>query len=245
MPTRFSIDKEIIADLLRMEISDVVDLIGENKTEFVYKHMNNGSGICPECAPWLGMQTTGTGSDGVPVPPLHPRCKCFLMRADVARMDDIMRGVYLYNDMVQWDKHFSWMKTLSRNRLATIVGKIRAHLVFKGELQIEDLYEGIHLKSLHDLGYTHDGFKASAKMSAVDVLSSEDYYSWLEAFHTINYNRLPKTVRGDGAGSSDGVALMLVTVIPYQTRSGRVPKWVRDLLVLLREILPSGALLSE
>lgn len=100
--------------------------------QFIYWHLNSGSGICPECAPYLGVVTTGT--DGkTKIPPLHGRCRCYLAPLSLASMPGADSG--------RRKDHFEWMSGLSRRNLEKVVGKKRARLVFDEGASVRDLYD--------------------------------------------------------------------------------------------------------
>lgn len=109
---------------------------------FIYSHLNHGSGICAICAPWLNVPTTGTGehlesgrllySDGVPVVPQHPRCKCYLA--------PLWTEAFEGNAAEHMD-HFEWLESLPAKRLQSIIGKARAKLVKAGKLKVSQLYD--------------------------------------------------------------------------------------------------------
>jgi hypothetical protein len=132
---------------------------------FIYSHLNHGSGICPMCAPWLNVPTTGAGihvengievySDGVPVVPQHPRCKCYLAPLWTEAFET-------QNAPDQMD-HFEWMQSLPKSRLQRIIGKVRTGLVMKGLITIPELYDAklFVLIALKKLGFDDKGNPAS------------------------------------------------------------------------------------
>lgn len=102
----------------------------KSKKGYIYWHLNSGSGICPECAPYLGVYTTG--SDGaVPKPPLHQRCRCFWAPVDLASE----------KPSVNRHEHYEWLSRLSRGKLEKVIGKKRARLVFDSHVNVRDLYD--------------------------------------------------------------------------------------------------------
>lgn len=121
------------SEIMRERVKDIGRRFEKPDAGFIYWHLNSGSGICPECAPYLGVFTTGT--DGrTPVPPLHLRCRCYLAPTGMAVPDK--PDASLRRD------HYEWMSGLSRNKLEKIVGKKRARLVFDEGVPVSDLYDG-------------------------------------------------------------------------------------------------------
>ncbi len=115
-----------------------------------YKTERDGR-VCSRCAPWDGVLTTGDGSDGVPVIPVHPNCRCQYEDTDLdtSDRDAVRRGMAA---------HFDWLKSLSRDDLAQVIGKVRADLVKGGRLTLRDLYDPDgNLRTMADLGRDERG----------------------------------------------------------------------------------------
>lgn len=190
---------------------------------FIYKHLNNGSGICPKCAPYLNMRTTGDMSDGVPIPPQHPHCKCYLMPARFA-------GVAGTDKLKQWQQHFEWMRRLPHSRLRSIVGPARAGLVSSGQLTVDQLYStgsyfGGHLLPLALLGFGN--WSESAQSIIKDPVKAQAIIQ----FHQDHYDLLPDYLKGDGPGDSQAAVDMVKVFLSMNPRP--VSGWPYLLGVLL------------
>lgn len=91
---------------------------------------NSMSGVCRICAPYIGMITDGTGTDGVPLAPLHVNCVCH----DTPIIFDNLTGDEKVNK-------YDWVKSLTERELSRVIGKTRALLVKTGKLKISELYD--------------------------------------------------------------------------------------------------------
>ena len=133
---------------------------GDEYRRYVYIHTLSGEGICEDCAPWVGVECDGTGDDGVPVPPLHPRCKCDLMPLEAAETAADATPVQ--------EESAEWMESLAPDKLASVLGAVRAGLVTRGLVGVRDLYyKGMPL-TLEELGYDRLG-RAIEAASEADI----------------------------------------------------------------------------
>jgi hypothetical protein len=139
---------ELEARLAALETGAPIDerAFPQKVKRYIYSHLNHGSGICPQCAPWLGVLTVGPEggtpaesegimryADGVPVVPQHSRCKCYLAPIFVSALDS--------KEPDDHKDHFEWLQGLPKSRLSKIVGQRRAQLVFDGTFTIPELYD--------------------------------------------------------------------------------------------------------
>lgn len=125
---------------------------GVSKQKFVYVHTEGLIGICPKCLPHVGKITWGDGSDGVPVPPLHPNCRCIL----IPYIDESATP-----DAVHPTRTLEKVASKSPEILRHIIGPVRAKLVVSGEVNIRDLFDQnmMRMKKLSELGYSESGVK--------------------------------------------------------------------------------------
>lgn len=153
-----------------------VDLEGDDSDltgQFVFAHADNGEGICEICAPWLGRICNGDGSDGVPVPPLHPNCKCYLMPLDAAKSAGDGTPVQ--------EENYAWMESLSSRELAKVVGVARAELVRDGEITVKGMYyKGMPL-TLEEMGYSRTGEKIGPRRAKAIRARYEEWQAEMEA----------------------------------------------------------------
>lgn len=163
---------------------------------FIYKHLNHGSGICARCAPYLNVHTTGDGTDGVPRPPLHPHCKCYLMPASFA-------GLGGSDDASYWIEHFEWLDQLPESRLKAVVGEHRSRLVKSGTVSIEELYFGGHLLPISAL------LPYARRDSAKAIMDDPVKAQIVLAFHRDYFDRLPGYLQSGGPGDVEAVMIML------------------------------------
>lgn len=112
------------------QVQDVVpSAIG---MRYRYTIGNSKSGVCAICAPHAGRLTTGDGTDGVPVPPVHNNCVCTLTPvAFDAFGTDVGRAM---------NRRFEWMRKLSAPALRDLLGEARELLLRREIVTLEDLY---------------------------------------------------------------------------------------------------------
>ncbi len=129
---------------------DIQALLAEpDAPEYVYSHSEHGEGICKICAPWLGLTTTGDGADGIPVPPLHANCKCYLLlkkHHEAAQNPD-----------AAVEETGQWLQNLPAQDLAGVVGDVRAALVMGGEIEAAEMYYNGMWLTLEEMGYNTAG----------------------------------------------------------------------------------------
>lgn len=131
---------------------------GDGKA-WVYQHMLHGEGMCADCAPWLNVACTGDGTDGVPVPPLHPHCRCYLMPR--VAFETAADGEEIHQQGLEH------LASLPHAEVANVVGPVRAGLMARGKLTIHDMFhQGMPL-TLGEMGYTQSGLPMNQKTGEV------------------------------------------------------------------------------
>lgn len=117
---------KITIDLTDADIEMVAPVAG--KTGLLkWIHLKDGEGVCPECAPFIGM--VKDAEDWEDEPPLHPHCQCELVPV----------GAEGATAMPEQEE-FGWLEKLSATDLAAIVGEERAALVAAGKVTVRGLY---------------------------------------------------------------------------------------------------------
>jgi hypothetical protein len=119
-------------------------LLGEWQAErqlYVWRAGASKSGVCPECAVFVGCVTTGDGTDGLPAAQampnvlMHDNCVCTLEPLPV------VAGVDEEQAEALGLQHMQWLATLPKEELERVVGKRRAQWVVSGKLTVGDLYD--------------------------------------------------------------------------------------------------------
>lgn len=122
----------------------VQDVVPQSRNKrYRYTIGNSRSGVCAICAPHAGRLTTGDGTDGVPVPPVHNNCVCTLtpVAFDVFGTD-VQAGM---------QRRFDWMGGLSAPALRDVLGDAREMLLREKIVTLPDLYAAGQLVPLEML----------------------------------------------------------------------------------------------
>jgi hypothetical protein len=121
------------------------------RKKYRYMQGDSISGICEICAPFVGVLTNGDGTDGVPRLPQHPNCVCWL--------SPIIGDVIVGGRPEQAMEYFEWIESLSRDKLARVIGPTRAAMYFAKLVEkISDFYNSdFMLIALSDLGFDRKG----------------------------------------------------------------------------------------